>query len=75
MISIKQENDRFIVEFNKKDVSNEFLLKLIRKNAVDQTLKNNKMSENDAWKLSEDIKNDWFEYNKSWIYEKIGVEN
>jgi hypothetical protein len=73
MISVRQQDSQFIVEFSKQDVSNEFLIKLLRKYQVDQALDKNQMSEDDAWKLSEEMKEDWFKNNQSWIFEKIGV--
>ncbi len=73
MISIKQQDNRYIIEFSRQDVSDIFLLKLLRKHRIDQTLDNNQMSHEDVWNLSEEIKDNWFQDNKSWIFEKIGV--
>ncbi len=73
MISVKQQDNRYTIEFSRQDVSDIFLIKLLRKCKVDQTLDNNQMSQKDAWDLSEEIKDNWFKNNKSWIFEKIGV--
>lgn len=50
MISVRQQDSQFIIEFSKQDVSNEFLLKLLRKCKIDQALDKNQMSNDDALK-------------------------
>lgn len=72
MIDLKQKNNVFILEFTKNDVSEEFLIKLLRKYKADKLLFKNEMTDDDAWSLSEEIKEDWFKNNKQWILEKVG---
>jgi hypothetical protein len=73
MIALRQQDNHFILEFSKQDVSDEFLKKLINKYKLEQVLAQNEMSEEDAWRLSEEIKEDWIQENQSWILEKIEV--
>ncbi len=75
MIQIKRSDDRFLIEFLRKDLSDDFFLKLLRDLEFEKLAAKNRMTTEQAWQLSEDIKESWWAENKARILDLIGVDN
>jgi hypothetical protein len=73
MIEILREDERFTIRFSKNDLSDELLQELLRKLEIEQLLSENRMTPEQAWQLSEEIKEDWWKKNKASILKNIGV--
>ena len=63
MVQIMREGDYFTIKFARQDVSEDFLDKLLRRFEVEETLTRNAMHEEEAWQLSEEIKESWWAEN------------
>jgi hypothetical protein len=71
MIEIKRDNKKYVITFNNDDIPNSLIEKFMRKSELDAILINNRMTEEDAFNLSEEIKKEWWKNNKNWILKKI----
>jgi hypothetical protein len=72
MIEIDNDKDTIILKFSKTDVSEEFYRDLIDRIQFESLVNKADFNEEFINLFSEDIKKEWWENNKSWIYEKIG---
>ncbi len=75
MLEINKEGDVFTIKFTRDDISEDFLRRLLTKFRIEKLLEKSKMTKEQAWKLSEEIKENWWVQNKDWILDKIGTEN
>jgi len=75
MIKIQRENDLFTISFLKSDIAGEFLENLLKKLEIERLLAKNRMTEEQAWELSEEIKENWWKDNQEHILKMIGVNN
>ena len=75
MIAITRDNDLFTIKFERADVSEGFLNKLLRKFEVEKGLEKNQMTEEQAWELSEEVKESWWNKNQERIEKMIGIKN
>jgi hypothetical protein len=73
MIELLNNSGNFSLQFTKEDFSDEFLKRLLRKFQVEKILGKSKLTESQAWELSEQVKEDWWNENKGWILEKLGI--
>lgn len=73
MIGLKKKGDRYVLEFEQQDITDEFLSILISKFRVEQLVDKNKLTQEEAWKISEEIKENWYKTNEDWILKKAGV--
>ncbi len=73
MVQVMREGEYFTIRFARKDVSDQFLEKLLRRFKVEQTLSQNAMTEEEAWQLSEEVKESWWAENGQRILSLIGV--
>ena len=71
MIKVKREKNDYVITFNSNDIPDNFINKLLRKAEIENVLIKNKMKEEDALNLSEEIKENWWKKNKEWILNKI----
>lgn len=71
MIEIKRENDDIVLRFPKRLVSDAYLEKFIKMLELEEFAAKNKMTEEQAWQISEDIKQSWWEKNKDKFLEDI----
>jgi hypothetical protein len=74
MIEIQRENDLFTISFLKSDIG-EFLENLLKKLEIERLLAKNRMTDEQAWDLSEEIKENWWKDNQERILKMIGVNN
>ena len=73
MLEINKEGDVFTIKFIREDISEDFLRRLLTKFRVEKLLEKSQMTREQAWELSEEIKEDWWNRNKDWILKKIGI--
>ena len=73
MIGLKKNGEQFVLEFNSQDVSDEFLSRLLCKYRIEKIIEKSELTGEEAWDLSEAIKDDWFKNNKDWILKQAGV--
>lgn len=73
MISLKKNGNQFVLEFNSLDVSDEFLSRLLCKHRTEKIIEKSELTDEEAWNLSEEIKDNWYKNNKDWILRKAGV--
>ena len=71
MIEIKRDNKKYVITFNNDDIPNSLIERFMRKSELETILMNNRMTEENAFNLSEEIKEEWWKKNKDWILEKI----
>lgn len=74
MLEIDKEGDVFTIKFTREEISEDFLRRLLIKFKVEKLLEKSKMTKEQAWKLSEEIKENWWNENKDWILDKIGIK-
>lgn len=74
MLEINKEGDVFTIKFTREEISEDFLRRLLIKFKVEKLLEKSKMTKEQAWKLSEEIKENWWNENKDWILNKIGIK-
>jgi hypothetical protein len=73
MLEINKEGDVFTIKFTRDDISEDFLRRLLTKFKIEKLLEKSKMTKEQAWQLSEEIKENWWNQNKDWILQKIGI--
>ena len=71
MIEIKSSSNKIMIEFPKNLISPGDLERFIEKLKTEEIAQKNAMSENEAWNLSEDIKETWWNENKDDILKRI----
>jgi RNA polymerase-interacting CarD/CdnL/TRCF family regulator len=60
MLDIKLENNEFVMRIPKVLISDVYLRKLIERLELELKVKKIKMTEEQAWEISEEIKSDWW---------------
>lgn len=74
MLEMNKEGDVFTIKFTREEISEDFLRRLLTKFKVEKLLEKSKMTQEQAWKLSEETKENWWNENKDWILNKIGMK-
>jgi len=72
MYSINIENDEIVFRIPKSNIDEDFIRKIIEKLEYEELINDVKMTEDEAWQISEKIKEDWWNNNKDRILKKIG---
>jgi hypothetical protein len=75
MLEINKEGDVFTIKFKRDDISEDFLQKLLTKFKIEKLLEKSQLTKEQAWQLSEEIKENWWDENKDWILTKIGIKS
>ena len=75
MIEIKIENKNVVLSFPKDLISSKYIFRFIELLEMEKIAQKSELSEDDAWKLSEEIKGKWWEGNKLDILNKIENED
>ena len=73
MISVINENDCWTIKFDNKEISKEFLMMLMKKFQIEQHLQNSQLTEQIAFSISEEIKENWWNENKDRILKYAGI--
>ncbi len=74
MLSVTNENEIWTIKFDNNEISKEFLMMLFKKSQIEQHLQNSQFTEELAFSLSEEIKENWWQNNKQRIFEKAGIQ-
>lgn len=75
MIKIEINNDNVILCFPKNLMSSKYVQRFIELLEMEKIAQKSKLSEEDAWRLSEEIKEKWWEENKKNILKRIKNES
>jgi hypothetical protein len=70
MIKVKKEKSNYVVTFNSNDIPNNFINKLLRKAEIEDALSKSKLKEEDAFNLSEEAKESWWQKKQRLDFEK-----
>ena len=71
MIKILFDKNEAIIKFPKSLISIDSVQELIGRIKFESIIENSKLKEEEAWRLSEELKKEWWEKNKNIILEKI----
>ena len=71
MIDIKTDDKDVTIRFPKDLISENCLERLLERLEVEALASKNKMTEEQAWELSEEIKQSWWKNNEASILERI----
>ncbi len=74
MIEVQRDGDLFTIKFTKKEVSERFLQKILRGFEIERILQKSQLTAEQAWQLSEEIKEKWWLENKGWILKKTAEQ-
>ena len=64
MIDVKVNNDNILIQIPKNMISNSYLEKFLERLEIEEIAEKNSMSEEQAWNLSEEIKENWYKKNE-----------
>jgi hypothetical protein len=73
MLDVKVEDNEFVMRIPKFLIGETYLRRLIERMELELKVKKIKMTEEQAWELSEEIKSDWWNENEQKIYDKIKI--
>ncbi|WP_456474547.1 hypothetical protein [Candidatus Pyrohabitans sp.] len=73
-MEITLEEKNLIIKIPKDMISQNFIKRFIERVELEELVKDFKMTEREAWELSEEIKRSWWEEHGKEILKKIGVE-
>ena len=71
MVEITFDKNEAILKFPKQLVSSEYLQQFLERLRLEAIVEKSKMTEEQAWELSEQIKQEWWQKNKMKILKKI----
>jgi hypothetical protein len=71
MITIHSDTQEIMIRFPKNFVSPVYLNRFIERLELESLAQKNQMTEQQAWTLSEEIKQNWWEQNELEIMERI----
>ena len=61
---VKVENEDIVLSFPKNLVSSKYVSRFIERLEMEKIAQKSELSEEDAWKLSEEIKKSWWDKNR-----------
>ena len=71
MIEIKFENNEAILKFPKQLVSSNYVQEFLERLRLEAIIESSQLTENQAWELSEQMKQDWWQKNKDKFLKRI----
>lgn len=71
MIDVKVDKKNILIQFPKNLISNPYLEKFLERLEIEEIAVKNHMSEEEAWNLSEKIKDNWYKKNEKKILDII----
>ena len=74
MIQISFEDDKAILKFPKELVSSSYVQEFLQRLRLEAMLEKSKLSEDQAWQLSEELKREWWEKNKETFLKEVTSE-
>lgn len=73
MVEITFDKHQAILKFPKKFVSAKYVQQFLERLRLEAIVEKSKLTENEAWDLSEQIKQEWWEENKDLLLK--GIKN
>ena len=64
MVEIKYKKDKAIIEFPKEFATEEYVQDFLKRLRIEAIAQKSKITEEQIWELSEEIKQKWWEKNK-----------
>ena len=64
MIDVKINNDNILIQIPKNLISNSYLEKFLARLEVEEIAEKNAMTDEQAWNLSEEVKENWYKKNE-----------
>jgi hypothetical protein len=64
MIDVTVNNDNILIQIPKNLISNSYLEKFLERLEVEEIAEKNQMTEDQAWNMSEEIKETWYKENE-----------
>ena len=64
MIDVKVNKDNILIQIPKNMISNSYLEKFLERLEIEEIAEKNSMTEEQAWNLSEEIKENWYKKNE-----------
>ncbi|MDL1955536.1 MAG: hypothetical protein LWW95_00585 [Candidatus Desulfofervidus auxilii] len=71
MIEIMFEKDKAILKFPKQLMAMDYVQQFLEKLRVESIIEKSKLTEEQAWELSEQIKEEWWNKNRERILKRI----
>ncbi len=75
MIEIKVKNGDLILSFPKDLISSKYISRFIERLEMEKIAQKSLLSEENAWRLSEEIKESWWDRNRDRFLKKIKDES
>jgi len=72
-MQIEEKGKELIIRINKESISPAILLQLLKQLKIEEVASKINLSEEEIWKLSEEIKEDWFERKGKKILKEKGI--
>jgi hypothetical protein len=67
MLKLSFENEYAVIKFPKALITQDYIQQLLQRVQLETWVENSKLSEVQAWELSEQLKEEWWENNKSFL--------
>lgn len=71
MVDITFEKDEAIIKFPKQYISADYVQQFIERLRLEAIIEKSNLTEEQAWELSEQLKQDWWQKNKEKILKRI----
>ena len=71
METVQNKSSSFSVEIPNYLIESNLVQKFLRYLEFQEIVKDSQMNENESWKLSEEIKQEWWDKNKDWFLKGI----
>ncbi len=71
MVDITFEKDEAILKFPKQLVASDYVQKFLERLRIEAIVEKSKLTEDMAWKLSEELKKEWWQKNKEKLLKRI----
>jgi len=71
MVDISFEKDEAILKFPKQFISADYVQQFLERLRLEAIVEKSKLTEDQAWELSEQLKKEWWEKNKEKLIKRI----
>lgn len=71
MFDITFEKDKAILKFPKQFVSNDYVQQFLERLSLEAIVEKSKLTEKQAWELSEQLKMEWWQNNRESLLKRI----
>ena len=71
MVDITFEKDEAIIKFPKQFISTDYVQQFLERLRLEAIVEKSKLTEKQAWELSEQLKQEWWQKNKEKLLKRI----